>query len=66
MNVSDLDYDEVSSYLADFYQDQRIDWDDALLRVEHAFGVDLPESMLDPTIKRIKAAYRAEIRARKE
>ena len=61
-----VDVDEVARYLADFYQGQRIDWDDALLRVEHAFDVDLPESMLDPFIKRIKRAYRAEVRARTE
>lgn len=65
-DASSIDIDEVASYLADFYQNSRIDWDDALYRVECAFDVDLPENVLDPLIKRIKSAYRAEIRARKE
>ena len=62
----DIDVDEVATYLADFYQGSQISWDDALLRVEHAFEVDLPGQLTDPLIRRIQRAYRAELRARKE
>jgi hypothetical protein len=58
--------DEIASYLADFYQGSRIDWDDALSRAEMHFDIDLPTSMMDPQIKDIQRAYRAELKARNE
>jgi hypothetical protein len=66
VNLADLDVDEVARYLADLYQGERIDWDDALLRVEHVFDVDLPGQMTAPLIRKIKRTYRAEIKARTE
>jgi hypothetical protein len=66
MSATDIDVDEVARYLADFYSGARIDWDDALFRVETIFHVDLPENMLDPLILKIKETYRAELRARRE
>lgn len=64
--MDDLDYDAIAEYICAFYEaGQRIDWDDALYRVESAFEIDLPENMLDPAIVKIKAAvrkYRSETR----
>lgn len=37
---------------------QSIDWDDFLLRVEQAFDIDLPDTMTDPTIRRIQREVR--------
>jgi hypothetical protein len=65
MSENSIDVDEVARYLADFYDGERIDWDDALSRVENVFNVDLPESMLDPLITKIKRTYQAEVRARR-
>jgi hypothetical protein len=51
--------DEVADYICSFYDNgTRIDWDDALYRVETAFDVDLPDNMLSPEIKAVKAAVR--------
>ena len=61
----EIDYDAVASYLADFYSGSVIDWDDALSRIETVFGIDLPENMLDPVIKKIQVTYRKELRARR-
>lgn len=56
--------DAIARYITGFYPAGRtVDWDDALYRVEVAFGIDLPESMLDPVILAIKKAVRAERQA---
>lgn len=54
-----LDYDAAAEYIAGFYpKGTPVDWDDALYRVESAFGIDLPDQMLDPVILKIKKAVR--------
>jgi hypothetical protein len=57
---AELPFDEIARYIVGFYQGERIDWDDALDRVEVALGIDLPDQMLHPTIKAIKRAVRKE------
>lgn len=41
----------------------RIDWEDLLFRIESVFDIELPDSYLDPEIKRLKKII---AKARKE
>lgn len=63
--VTDDQLDDITDYACSLYPnpEDRVDWDDFLFRVEQVLDIDLPESMLDPVIVRIKKAVR---QARKE
>lgn len=59
--------DKIAEYVAGFYPaGTPVDWDDALYRIEVAFGIDLPEQMTDPLILKIKRTIRAYRRETKE
>lgn len=62
--MTDKEIQDIAEYIADFYKDSAVDWDDALYRAESAFHIDLPESLLDPTIVKIKREVRAIRKAR--
>ena len=46
--------ESIAEFILDWYQKERIDWHDALYRAEVHFEIDLPESMTDPFILKIK------------
>jgi hypothetical protein len=46
--------EDIAVYILEWYQDARIDWDDALYRAEVYFETDLPSSMTHPLIREIK------------
>lgn len=45
-----MDTEKIAEFILDWYGDSPIDWDDALYRVETHFDIDLPVSMLHPTV----------------
>jgi hypothetical protein len=56
--------EEIIEYALGFVEPTgRIDWEDLFFRLETAMGVDLPDSYLDPEIKRLKKII---LQARKE
>ena len=66
VNAADVTPDVIEAAIEltdDWYADERVDWEEALLRLEKYHDWDLGESMESPAIKKIQREVRAHRRA---